>query len=434
MGVRRWRRGTAVIALLLAFAGALAGCAGEPAGPPTLTWYINPDSGGQEEIARRCTEAAGGRYRIEVALLPRESSEQRQQLIRRLAANDSSIDLMSLDPPYIPEFAEAGFLAPVPADVAERSSVGVVDSALEGASWRGKLVTVPFWANTQLLWYRKSAAAAAGLDMSRPVTWAQLIEVAGDRDTQLAVQGRRAESLTVWINALVESAGGSIVTDPSPDAPENVGLGLTSDAAVRAAEVMKTIAEQGLGGPALSTAGEDENAVAFENGDAAFMVNWPFVWPRALAGVENGTLDASVPADYGWALYPRTVAGLEAAPPYGGINLGVGAFSRHPDLAFAAAECATSAENQAYYFITNGNPASKASVYEDPQVLEAFPMAPTIRESLERAAPRPQTAYYSEVSQSLQRTYHPPISIVPGRTGAEAAALIQAVLAKEELL
>lgn len=73
-------------------------------------------------------------------------------------------------------------------------------------------------------------------------------------------------------------------------------------------------------------------------------------------------------------------------------------------------------------------------MYDDPQVLKAFPMAPTIRESLVRAAPRPQTAYYSEVSQSLQRTYHPPISIVPGRTGAEAAALIQAVLAKQELL
>jgi multiple sugar transport system substrate-binding protein len=172
--------------------------------------------------------------------------------------------------------------------------------------------------------------------MSQPVTWDRLIEVARTRDTQLAVQGRRAESLTVWINALIESAGGSIITDPSPDAPENVGLGLTSDAAVRAAEVMKTIAADGLGGPALSTAGEDENAVAFENGDAAFMVNWPFVWPRALSGVENGTLDASVPADYGWALYPRTVAGRDAAPPYGGINLGVGAFSRHPDLSRAA--------------------------------------------------------------------------------------------------
>ena len=57
-----------------------------------------------------------------------------------------------------------------------------------------------------------------------------------------------------------------------------------------------------------------------------------------------------------------------------------------------------------------------------------------IRESLEQAAPRPQTAYYNEVSQSLQRVYHPPSSVTPGATGENAADLIKAVLAKEELL
>ena len=119
---------------------------------------------------------------------------------------------------------------------------------------------------------------------------------------------------------------------------------------------------------------------------------------------------------------------------YGGISLAVGAFSPHVDLAYQAAECIVSEENQTYYFVTNGNPASLASVYDDPEVLEEFPMAPEIRDSLEQAAPRPQTPYYSEVTASLQRTYHPPSSVQPGRTGERAANLIEAVLAKEELL
>jgi multiple sugar transport system substrate-binding protein len=84
--------------------------------------------------------------------------------------------------------------------------------------------------------------------------------------------------------------------------------------------------------------------------------------------------------------------------------------------------------------ISNGNPASKSAVYDDPEVLEAYPMAPEIRDSLEKAAPRPQTAYYNEVSQSLQRVYHPPASVDPGRTGERATKLIKAVLRKEELL
>jgi len=428
----RTRTGALAATLLLA-SGLLAACGGGDDGTPTLTWYINPDSGGQAEIAKRCTEASEGQYRIEVAQLPRESSEQRQQLVRRLAANDSSIDLMSLDPPYIPELAEAGFLAPVPEEVASRVSEDVVEVALTGSTWKDELVAIPFWANTQLLWYKKSVAEAAGLDVSKPITWQQLIEAAQDQDTSLAVQGIRAEALTVWVNALVESAGGSVITDPTAD-PDQIELGLGDEPAQQAAQVIRDISEARLAGPAFSTAGEDANVNAFEDGSAGFMVNWPFVWPRALSAVEAGSLDASVPEDYGWALYPQVVEGEDSRPPYGGISLGIGAFSKHPDFAYEAAECAISPENQSYYFISNGNPAARASVYDDPEVVEEFPMAPLIRESLDQAATRPQTPYYSEVSSSIQRIYHPPSSVEPGRTGQRAADLIKAVLRKEELL
>ncbi|MGY2004669.1 extracellular solute-binding protein [Blastococcus sp. SYSU DS1024] len=430
-GRKRQKKRAAGAAASLVAVAALSACGGDSGDDSTLTWYTNPDSGGQAEIAARCTEEANGAYTIETAQLPRESSQQREQLIRRLAAEDDSIDLMSLDPPYIPEFAQAGFLAPVPGDVADRVTEGVVQSAIEGSTWDDELVAVPFWANTQLLWYKQSAAEAAGLDMDEPVTWEQLVAAAQEQDTQIAAQGIRAEALTVWINALIEGAGGSIIEETAEN-PEDIVLGLESEAAVEAAEAMRSVAT--VGGPAFSTAGEDANVTDFEEGDAAFMVNWPFVWPRALAAVEAGTLDPSVPEDYGWARYPRTVEDEESRPPYGGINIGVGAFSRNTDLAYEAAECIVSEENQTYYFLTNGNPAALASVYDDPEVLEEFPQAPLIRESLEAAAPRPQTVYYSEVSGALQRVYHPAISVDPGTTGEEAAELINAVLAGEELL
>jgi multiple sugar transport system substrate-binding protein len=426
------RRRVAGAAALLVTAGTLAACGSDDGGASTLTWYINPDAGQQVEIASRCTEEAGGAYTIETAQLPREASQQREQLVRRLAAEDSSIDLVSLDPPYIPEFAEAGFIAPVPEDVAERVTEGVVQSAIDGSTWNDELVAVPFWANTQLLWYKKSVAEAAGLDPeNEPVTWEQLVSAAEEQDTTIAAQGIRAEALTVWLNALIESAGGSIIEETADD-PADIQLGLESDAAVAAAEVMNAVS--GVGGPAFSTAGEDANVTDFEEGDAAFMVNWPFVWPRALAAVEAGTLDQSVPDDYGWALYPRVTEDEESRPPYGGINIVVGAYSENVDAAYEAAECIVSEENQAYYFVSNGNPASKASVYDDPEVIEEFPQAPVIRESLENAAPRPLTVYYSEVSGALQREYHPAASFDPETVGTDANELITAVLAGEQLL
>ncbi|GCE76360.1 extracellular solute-binding protein [Cellulomonas biazotea] len=411
----------------------LAACAAE-SGPPLLTWYINPDDGGQAEIAKRCTDDAGGEYRIEVSVLPRDAASQREQLARRLAAKDSSIDLMSLDPPFIPELAEPGFLAPIPDDVAERVSQDVVQGALDGATWGDKLVTVPFWANTQLLWYRKSVAQAAGLDpATAPVTWQQIMEASASQDKYLSVQGTKAESLTVWINALVESAGGQILENPEAPADE-LQLGLDSDAGRAAAEIIGTIGRDNLAGPALPTEDENASMTIFQGDRGSFMVNWPFVWPATKAGVEDGAIEQSVLDDIGWALYPQVDEAQESRPPYGGINLGVGAYSRYVDQAFAAAECIVQPENQTFYFVENGNPPSNTTSYDAPEVLEAFPMADVIRQSLEQAAPRPQTPYYNEVSSGLQETWHPPSSVSPEVTPQESTAFITAVLHGDQLL
>ena len=39
-------------------------------GTPTLTWYVNPDNGGQRRLAEKCGDAADGAYRIETQVLP----------------------------------------------------------------------------------------------------------------------------------------------------------------------------------------------------------------------------------------------------------------------------------------------------------------------------------------------------------------------------
>jgi multiple sugar transport system substrate-binding protein len=427
---RRRLLGATLVAVLSA--AGLAACSSD-GGPPELTWYTNPDAGGQAEIAKRCTEAANGAYTIRVAPMPRESSAQREQLVRRLAANDDSIDIMSLDPPYVPEFAEAKFLEPVPSDVAPAVTDDVVESAITSSTWKDKLVGVPFWANTQLLWYKKSVAEKAGLDMTKPVTWQQLIDAAVAQDTLIAAQGIRAEALTVWLNALITSGGGQIIENPEAPA-DQVKLGLETEQGRESARIIREIADKNLAGPAFSTEGEDASRALFESGDASFMVNWPFVWPAGSDAVKSGAMEQSVLDDYGWTQYPGVSDGEKSRPPFGGITLGVGAFSKYKDQAFDAIQCIVQPDNQKYYFITNGNPAVKRSVYTDPEVLKSFPMAPAIAASLDAAAVRPQTPYYSEVSQGIQNTWHPPSSVDPDTTPQESTELITGVLRKERLL
>ena len=422
----------AIVATAMAMT-ALAACGGD-SGPPTLNWYINPDNGGQAELAEKCTDEAGGAYRVETSILPNNASAQREQLIRRLAANDSSIDLMSVDPPFVPEFAEARFLLDIPDDRAEEFTEGVVESAVTSATWKDELVGIPFWANTQLLWYRHSVAEQAGLDPeSEPVTWEQIIAAAEETGTTVAVQGNRYEGYTVWINALLEGAGTSVLLNPEAEV-EDLELGLSEPGAEEGAAVIAELVDAGVAGPAVSTAQEEEARALFQGDSGGFMVNWPYVWQAANGEADAGSLDAAVIDDIGWTIYPQTVEGEDSAPPFGGIMLGIGAFTEHPDEALEAAACITSPESRTEYMLFSGNPSASEESYSDPEVVEAFPMAETILESLQNAKPRPQTPFYNEVSESLQRTYHPPSSVQPDSTPDEAAELIVGVLNKEVLL
>jgi multiple sugar transport system substrate-binding protein len=418
-------------ALLLALLAAACG-ADEEGAPGALQWYVNPDDGGQAEIARRCTEKAGGRYRIETALLPRSASDQREQLLRRLAAEDSSIDLMSLDVVFVPEFAEAGFLAPIAEADANELTAGVVEPAVRAATWHGRLVAVPMWANTQLLWYRKSVVRRAGIDLSKPVTWDRIIDAARATDTTVAVQAQRYEGYTVLVNALIESAGGHIIENPGADA-EDLELGIDSPAGEAATSVLAELGSGGVGGPSISTADEEAARTLFQGESGGFMVNWPYVWRAANAALEEGSLGAEVVADIGFARYPRVGQDAASRPPLGGIDIGIGAWSRHPDLALEAARCITSLENQTSYFLKEGNPAARAEVFSNPDVVEAFPMAALLRESLEASAPRPQTDVYGDLSVGVQRTFHPPDAVGP-ETPDESTTFITDVLEGDRLL
>lgn len=425
------RRGLQAAIAAALVAGTLAACSSS-GGVPTLRWYINPDNGGQKQLAAECTQAANGAYKITTQLLPTNASQQLQQLVQRLAAKDSSIDLMSIDPVNVAEFANAGFLAPIPQSDKAKFTNDIVEPSIQSATWKGKLVAIPFWANTQLLWYRKSLAQQAGIDMSKPVTWAQLVAAAQKLKRTIGVQAALYEGYTVWINALVEGAGSSIVLNPGANA-KDTKLGLDSAAGRAAAAVIQAVAHGGVGGPALSSSQEGPSLALFEDAKAGmFMVNWPYVWAQMGPGADNISWRNT---DLGWTLYPQTIAGKASRPPFGGIDVGIGAYSHHQSQALAAATCITSEQHQKEYMLSSGNPAANKQVYADPAVQKQFPngLAATILKSLTIAAPRPQSQYYGDLSTALQKSFSPPQS-VNQNTPSKASSFILQVLKGDRLL
>ncbi len=398
-------------------AASLAGCGGG-GGTPILTWFAMPDNGGAATRAQECAAASNGAFRVQVETLPNNATGQREQLVRRLAAKDTSIDVLSTDVVYTAEFANAGFLRPYSPEEKERLTAGMLAAPVETGMWKDTLYAAPFKTNTQLLWYRKSLAAAAGVNPESPeFTWDDMIKAAVAHDKRISVQGARYEGYMVWINALVLAAGGEIVKDP--EAGRNAVPALNSSAGQKAADIIGSLARSPAAAPDLSTAQEEQARATFQGANGMFMLNWPYVLAAARSAVEAGNLDQNMVDDIGWARYPRVFPDRPSQPPLGGANLAIGAYTRHSDLAVQLVECVNALPKATQYMLDEGEPSPYEASYSDPAVRENYPNADLIRESIDEGGPRPLTPYYVDVAGSVIQIWHPPASVnseTPART------------------
>jgi multiple sugar transport system substrate-binding protein len=389
----------------LAAAG-LAACGTSSAGTGgtvTLNLYNFPDpSGAVQQAVDNCTAASHGKYTIVYNKLQNAADQQRLQMARRLAAGDSSMDILGLDVTWEAEFATAGWIRPWTGQYKAAAIKGTLKGPLQTAIWRGKLVAVPYNSNTQLLWYRSD------LVKTPPKTWSQMIADAEQLAKQgkphyIEIQGAQYEGTVVWFNTLVASAGGSILNPTSTAAQ----LGAP---AVKALSVMKQLAHSPAADPSLGVQMEDQNRLAMESGTAAFELNYPYVYPSMKAD------QPKLFKVFKWAPYPSVNAGTPAKVTIGGIDLAVSTYSQHPQLAFQAALCLRNAQNQLVAAVKGGLPPTLASVYNNPKMQSAYPFRHLILQQVNNGAVRPKTPLYQVVSVAISHQVSPPGSINPPST------------------
>ncbi|HET8656340.1 MAG TPA: ABC transporter substrate-binding protein [Longimicrobiaceae bacterium] len=425
----RWRR-TAAAAALGVVVTALAGCGAEraAAGPVTLDFYAPLDvSGAYQQVADDCGTRSDGRYRVVYHKLPAAADAQRRQMVRRLAAHDESMDILGLDITWPAEFAEAGWIRPWPAELAAEVRRGTLPSALATGTWRGRLVAAPLVTNVQLLWYR------ADLVPHPPRTWDEMIEMAEalareGKPHYVEVQGAQYEGAVVWFNTLVASAGGSILTDDS-------GAPALGAPALTALRTVKRLATSPAADPSLSNEMEDQTRLAMERGEAAFELNWPYVWPSMQTNkpTVNGVELWKV---FKWAPYPAVDPGLPSRVTTGGLSLAVSAYTRHPALAFDAALCMRDHHSQHITAVRGGFSPTLEDFYlhPDEEFATRFPFYRTIYEQLKNATNRPKTPAYQSVSIVISHSVSPPDGIEPEHTLKRMTARIEDALASRGLI
>ncbi|MFF0280102.1 ABC transporter substrate-binding protein [Rhodococcus aetherivorans] len=427
----------------------VAACGSESSGT-VLSFYTAADGAEQyAAAAANCTAAAGGRYTIEQRTLPKGADDQRLQLARRLTGDDDTLDLMTLDVVWTAEFAEAGWALPLPPDVAASVSEGTLAGPLASATWQDTLYAAPLNTNTQLLWYRKDLMPGG----RPPQTWDEMIDIASGladegRPSWIGVQARQYEGLMVWFNTLLASAGGSVVAEDGTTVTVADG-----DAAVTALDIMKRVATAPGADPSLNQSDEAAARLGMESGKAAFQVNWPFVYPGILENAEKGFLpsiddNGNVTAEntgntvltvngeqnFLPAPYPAVIAGTPARVTIGGFNIAVARTSRNLDLAFEAMQCLRNEENQRNNAVDGGVPPTLASLYDDPEFQQAYPVWREVRESLENAAVRPVSPAYQSISTLITATLNPVDRIDPPRTVDELAEQVRKAVNSEGLI
>ena len=400
---RRWAAAWVFLFVLLG-----AGCGGDDGAAavgeetvavtpprPILRWmgpaFVRPVD---RELVARCGKEAG----MVIELLPAPANPvDRLGLYRQfLPAESDDIDLIDFDVVW------SGTLAPHLLDLnpyltaEERGQYFPI--YLENNSVGGALVGLPQMGDIGLLYYRTDLLEKYGFE-DPPVTWSELEEMAaaiqaGEREENAEFwgyvwQGNVYEGLTVNALEWQASMGGELIVGADGRLAEDDSA--SAEALDRAAGWVGEIS------PETVTVFQEEDARwQFQNGNAAFMRNWPYAYGLGQAE------DSPIRDRFGVTRLPKG-EGPEArhAGVVGGQQIGVSRYSRYKDAAADAARCLTDATAQRRRALADGTPPAMAALYDDEDVQARIPAAAQIAESLaEHAVARPAATggHYTEIS------------------------------------
>ena len=395
-----------------------------PAGGDVLT-FSGSVVGLEGTVIRRQIdrfEQTNAPLRVVLRATPDAADQRRQLYVQWLAARSAAPDVLQLDVVWTAEFAAAGWIAGL-----DRFHPAVGEffaPAVTAGRWRGAVFALPWFVDVGMLYWRTDLSPRAPRDLDDLLRLARRARAEPGVAFGLIWQGARYEGLvTVFLEYLsafggaILDGGGAVVVD--------------SDAAVKALAFMRdAIYVDGVVPASVLTWQEEHVRFAFQNGQAAFMRNWPY----AYAPLEDAA-QSRVAGRFSVAAMPGA-AGRAPVAALGGAELAVNAYSAHPDKAYRLIEYLLQPEQMIERARIAGQYPSRPALYEGGALAGApmIPPADALR-IIERAVPRPVTPVYGQLSEILQVSLHRALTRQqePRAALQEAAAAMRALLARARL-
>ena len=355
-------------------------------------------------------EQANPDVKVNLEFVPYEALHDK--IIAARGAGGNGYDVVLFDAIWPAEFTKFNLLQDVSSRISAEDKAQIFPGALKTVVFNGKTLGMPWILDTKYLYYNKAMLEKAGI-RDLPQTWQQVMDDARIIKEKKIVNyplvwsWSQAEALVCDYTTLVSGFGGQFY--------QNGKLSFSSPASLQAVKLMKSSLDDGLTNPASREYLEEDVRKAFSNGDAAFALNWTYMYNMA-----NDAKQSKVAGQVGIMPAPGDAPG-KAGAVNGSMGLGIASGSTHADQAWQYIRYMTSQPVQNNYARLS-LPIWKSS-YQDAAVMKD-------QESLIKAADtslsvmlsRPETADYSRLSSTLQQQLQ---QVLTG--GATPEAAMQAV-------
>ncbi len=307
---------------------------------------------------------------------------------------DSPYDIINMDIVWVPKFAAAGWLMDLTPRIPQTQLSKFVKNNIEGGRYQNKLYRMPTYSDAGVLYYRKDLLKQAGV--KPPETFDQMVKIAtklqkqGSSKWGYLWQGKQYEGVSAMFVEILEGFGGFWAN------PDTLEVGLDQPQAIKAVNFLRNLIAKGISPPGVTTYGEEETRLLFQNGGAVFLRNWPYVWK--LANEKDSKVKDKV------AIKTMLHAqGYTGGSCLGGWGLGLSKTTPHPKQAWRVIQYMTSEQTMRRIVLATGLLPSYQSLFKDPAIVAKYPHFPQLLKAVQKSVLRPPIGQYAQASDVLQR-------------------------------
>jgi multiple sugar transport system substrate-binding protein len=386
------------LTLLLTLVVVFASCTGNPQSKQLTLAVVSGVEGEALKQAAADYEKQTGTH-VSVAEFPYSNLFEKELI--DLKARTAAYDLIMLDDPWFPRFAHEQVLTDLTLFLQKRGKSGPDSDFVETSLAlcrhpykTGSLYALPYVGNSQLFFYRKDLFEK--YLMKPPLTWDDVL-VAAKTIQEKETTGANGGQVYGYVERAAQ--GNAAVADFMPifwafggemfDA--NGKPTVNSPQGIAALQFMIDLGKYSP--PGYASFNADDVGAHLLQGTAAMSINWP-AWISSFSDQAKSKVIGKMEF--------TTLPGAEKSgqAEIGNWLIAIPRDSHNAEAAVDFLLWATSAE-QMKRSAQRGNPPTRKSLFQDPELVAKYPAYPAQLRSLESSRPRPRTPYWNEIENAF---------------------------------